>query len=133
MKAPFGVSTDSAQTGPSGKYKSRMPGLRLVLSLPAYGCLLPAMPEVHHAKVYFTGHVQGVGFRYQTMQVAREYEVSGWVENLDDGRVLLETEGTVDEVRDFVASIQERMGGLIRKTEVSESRREAQFQGFGIR
>ena len=91
------------------------------------------MPEVHHAKVYFTGHVQGVGFRYQTMQVAREYEVSGWVENLDDGRVLLEAEGTVDEVRDFVASVQERMGGLIRKTEVNESRREPQFRGFGIR
>jgi len=91
------------------------------------------MPEVHHAKVYFSGHVQGVGFRYQTLQMARGFEISGWVGNLPDGRVLLEAEGTADEVQAFVAGVQEQMQGFIRKTEMSEVKREAQFQGFGIR
>jgi acylphosphatase len=91
------------------------------------------MPEVHHAKVYFSGHVQGVGFRYTTLHVARGFEVSGWVQNLNDGRVLLEAEGRADEVRAFVAGVQEQLQGFIRKTELTEEKREAQFQGFGIR
>lgn len=91
------------------------------------------MPEVHHATVYFSGRVQGVGFRYQTLQVAKGFEVSGWVQNLTDGRVLLEAEGAVEEVRDFITAVQERMTGHIRKTELTEGRRPAQFQGFGIR
>ena len=51
------------------------------------------MTQVQHESVYFTGHVQGVGFRYAAMQVAREFEVSGFVRNLTDGRVLVEIEG----------------------------------------
>ncbi len=91
------------------------------------------MPEVLHATVYFSGRVQGVGFRYQTLHVAREFDVAGWVQNLPDGRVLLEVEGVAGQVRDFIAAVQERMTGFVRKTEQSEARRPAQFQGFGIR
>ena len=91
------------------------------------------MSEVLHATVYFSGRVQGVGFRYQTMHVAREYDVSGWVQNLPDGRVLLEAEGAGDQVRGFITAVQERMTGFIRRTEQTETRRVAQFQGFGIR
>ena len=91
------------------------------------------MPEVLHATLYFSGRVQGVGFRYQTLHVAREYDVSGWVQNLPDGRVLLEVEGAVVQVRDFIAAVQERMTGFIRTTEQTETLRPAQFQGFGIR
>ena len=91
------------------------------------------MPEVHHATVYFSGRVQGVGFRYQTLQLAREFEVSGVVQNLPDGRVQLEAEGTADEVRAFIAAVAERMEGYIRKVEQTEAARAPQFQGFGLR
>ncbi len=90
------------------------------------------MPEVHHVTAFFTGRVQGVGFRYQTLQVAKEFEVSGFVKNLPDGRVQLEAEGQAAEARDFVAAVQERMTGYIRKTEQSEGKRNATFQGFAI-
>jgi acylphosphatase len=88
------------------------------------------MPEVLHAVVFFTGRVQGVGFRYQTLQVAKEYEVSGYVKNLVDGRVQLEAEGTATEVRGFVAAVQERLTGYIRQTEQSERLSEPRFMGF---
>jgi len=91
------------------------------------------MTEVHHATVFFTGRVQGVGFRYQTLQVAKGYEVSGFVLNLPDGRVQLEAEGTKAEVRDFIVAVQERMEGYVRKVEQTETQRAAQFQGFSIR
>jgi acylphosphatase len=91
------------------------------------------MTEVHHATVFFTGRVQGVGFRYQALQVAKGFEVSGYVMNLPDGRVQLEAEGMVREVRDFIIAVHERMAGYVRKVEQTETQRAAQFQGFSIR
>ena len=91
------------------------------------------MPEVHHVTVCFTGRVQGVGFRYLTLQVAKEYEVSGFVRNLPDGRVQIEAEGAAGEVHDFIAAVQERMTGYIRQTEQQEAQRAPQFRGFSIR
>ena len=56
-------------------------------------------PSVVHLSVHFSGHVQGVGFRQATLQVAKEYEVAGFVMNLTDGRVRLEVEGAAEVVR----------------------------------
>jgi acylphosphatase len=91
------------------------------------------MSGVYHATVYFSGRVQGVGFRYQTLQVAKEFEVSGWVANLPDGRVQLEAEGQPVEVKDFITAVQERMEGHIRKVEQTTATRPPQYAGFTIR
>jgi acylphosphatase len=91
------------------------------------------MADVHHETVLFTGHVQGVGFRYTTLQVAREFEVAGLVKNLPDGRVHLEAEGAQRDVDAFVAAVEERMHGLVRKTERTAQRRPPQFSGFVIK
>ena len=91
------------------------------------------MSGVHHATIYFRGRGHGVGFRYQTLQVAKEFEVAGWVANLPDGRVQLEAEGPPDEVKDFVAAVQERMEGHIRKVEQSSDTRTPRYAGFTIR
>ena len=56
-------------------------------------------PSVLHLTAHFSGRVQGVGFRYTVYQVAKEFEVSGYVQNLSDGRVRLEAEGErVEEI-----------------------------------
>lgn len=91
------------------------------------------MPETHHEIAYFIGRVQGVGFRYTALQVAREYEVAGYVCNLPDGRVCLEAEGRPDEVDAYIKAVQERMHGNVRKVDRFTSRREPQFAGFVIR
>jgi acylphosphatase len=91
------------------------------------------MSDVHHESVCFSGRVQGVGFRYATLQVAREFEVAGFVCNLPDGRVQLEAEGGAAEVAAFVTALEERMHGYIRKTERSARTRPAEFSGFGIK
>lgn len=88
---------------------------------------------VLHASVHFTGHVQGVGFRYATLQVAKEFEVAGYVKNLPDGRVLLEAEGQPGVVEAFVTAVSERMHGHVRKVERMQQKRPPAFQGFEIR
>ncbi len=89
--------------------------------------------SVTHATVYFTGHVQGVGFRYTTLQVAKEFEVAGFVKNLADGRVLVEAEGRPRTLDAFVAAVEERMHGYVRKTERVQQTRAPLFHGFEIR
>ena len=91
------------------------------------------MPDVHHETVFFGGHVQGVGFRYSVLQVAKEFDIAGYVKNLADGRVQLEAEGKSGDVTAFVDAVQEKMHGYIRKVERSSAQRTPQFSGFTIR
>ncbi len=90
------------------------------------------MPDPHHAIVYFSGHVQGVGFRYTALQVAKEFEVTGRVGNLPDGRVQLEVAGNPDEVNAFVAAVEERMHGYIRRVERTSAKSPATYSDFRI-
>jgi len=83
--------------------------------------------------VHYSGRVQGVGFRYTVYQLAKGYEVAGYVENLADGRVRLEAEGAESEVREFLEAIANKMEGFIRKVEVEEHRGEPIHSGFVIR
>lgn len=91
------------------------------------------MAEVTHETVFFAGHVQGVGFRYSTLQVAKEFEVTGFVRNLADGRVEMQAEGTTADIDAFVDAVVEKMHGYVRKTERTRQRREPVFKGFTIR
>jgi acylphosphatase len=91
------------------------------------------MPEIHHETVFFSGRVQGVGFRYAALQAAKEFELSGFVSNLPDGRVHLEAEGSPGEVAAFILAVEERMHGHVRKVERQSASRPAQFSGFSIK
>ncbi|RKX29842.1 MAG: acylphosphatase [Verrucomicrobia bacterium] len=90
-------------------------------------------PPVFHLTAHFSGRVQGVGFRYTVYQVAKEFEVSGYVRNLADGRVCLEAEGRQSEVESFLETVRDRMDGLIREVEDTTDTRSAFFSGFSIR
>ena len=90
-------------------------------------------PSVFHLTAHFSGRVQGVGFRYTTYQVAKEFELSGYVQNLADGRVRVEAEGERAEVESFLKTLRDRMDGLIREVEETSEMRAAFFSGFSIR
>ena len=51
--------------------------------------------------------VQGVGFRYFTTSTAKEYEINGYIRNLDTGDVELEVEGHKNEVMKFLMAIKQ--------------------------
>ncbi len=61
-------------------------------------------------KYVISGRVQGVGFRYHAQRAARELGVTGWARNLEDGRVEVQGNGTVEVLNEFEARL--RMGPM---------------------
>lgn len=53
------------------------------------------------------GRVQGVGFRYFVQSVAVRETLSGWVRNLDDGRVETAAAGEADAIARFERAIRQ--------------------------
>ncbi|MFB6129500.1 MAG: acylphosphatase [Salinigranum sp.] len=54
------------------------------------------------AHVFVSGRVQGVFYRANTRDAAEERGLSGWVRNLEDGRVEAVFEGPADAVEGMV-------------------------------
>jgi acylphosphatase len=90
-------------------------------------------PTFQRREIYYSGSVQGVGFRYTTCHLASRHQVSGFVRNLPDRRVQVVVEGTLSEIRALMDDIARSMEGYIRKTEVRDLDATGEFQGFGIR
>ena len=84
-------------------------------------------------QVFYAGRVQGVGFRYQTRQLATGYTLTGTVRNLPDGRVELVAEGLEEELLAFRAGIREcGVGSLIDDEEELWTDACGGFRGFEI-
>jgi acylphosphatase len=83
-------------------------------------------------QVFYSGKVQGVGFRYTAQRIAGGFAVSGYVRNLRDGRVELLAEGEPDQVDAFLAAVARAMAGGIARAEVQEVAGQG-FRGFAIR
>ena len=84
-------------------------------------------------RVFYSGQVQGVGFRYTAKTVAAGFEVTGSVRNLPDGRVELIAEGRRDELEAFRSAIRDAgLSGLIRDEAVAWGDAQNALQGFEI-
>ncbi len=83
--------------------------------------------------IFYSGRVQGIGFRYTVKSLATGFDVSGTVRNLADGRVELSAEGTKEELDAFRRAIQDsEVGRFIRNEEVNWSEARGEFRGFEI-
>jgi acylphosphatase len=58
------------------------------------------MPAIH---VLVSGKVQGVFYRKHTQQTGQALGLTGWVRNLDDGRVEILAEGDAEALKNLVA------------------------------
>jgi acylphosphatase len=82
----------------------------------------------------FSGHVQGVGFRFTALDVAARFpDVTGFVRNTPDGRVEIVAEGVSHEVRGFVEAVNRAMAGYIHNVETYQAKATGEFSNFTIR
>jgi acylphosphatase len=84
-------------------------------------------------QIFYSGRVQGVGFRYTVKTVAAGFELTGTVRNLLDGRVELIAEGPREELEAFRQAIREAgLEHFIRNEDINWSEATGAFRGFEI-
>ncbi len=84
--------------------------------------------------VFYSGRIQGVGFRVTAEETAHRFGVLGWVKNLRDGRVELVAEAEEPALQQFLDAIQtSAMKNFIKEAEISWSGASDTFDEFEIR
>lgn len=83
--------------------------------------------------VFYTGRVQGVGFRQTAVGISRRFAVTGWVRNLPDRRVELWAEGTGPDVDAFLAAVRGHFANHVRDEAIDEAAATGQCESFEVR
>jgi len=84
-------------------------------------------------QIFYSGRVQGVGFRYVAKTTARGFDVTGTVRNLPDGRVELIAEGERAELEAFSQAIRESgVESCIKDEAVTWAGASGRMRGFEI-
>ena len=86
--------------------------------------------QVH---AYYSGSVQGIGFRFTCERLAEDLGIAGWVSNLSDGRVELRCEANEDTLKDFLSQISTIFSRYIQDTDVAWEPATGEFKDFGVR
>ena len=88
---------------------------------------------MHRRTYLFSGHVQGVGFRYTARHCAAGHDVTGYVRNLPDGRVELVMEGPDAEMDAVIEALAGEMGRNISRQTCDMTTATGEFKGFAVR
>ena len=88
----------------------------------------------NRAHIFYSGLVQGVGFRYTAKSLASKVGVKGWVKNLEDGRVEVVLEGRDDNLKTFLDEVDKSfVGHYVKNRQVNWEEPNKEFDGFDIR
>ena len=85
------------------------------------------------AHIHFSGTVQGVGFRYTTLSLAKLLLLTGWVKNLSDGRVEAIVEGPVETIEDLRSKLKVHFGSFLHDQQIEWLDFKNEFNDFLIR
>ncbi len=83
--------------------------------------------------IYFSGRVQGVGFRAATQRLARGSGVHGYVQNLTDGRVEVVATAEAVSIDRLIVRLKGLFGDGISDVQRLPGIGVEEFSGFGIR
>ena len=86
--------------------------------------------QVH---VFYTGRVQGVGFRFTSQDIAESLGICGWVKNLLDGKVEVVAEAEENILKDFLTRIKQYFSRYIQDSDIQWQAATGEFKDFGIR
>ena len=83
-------------------------------------------------EAFYSGQVQGVGFRFTAQRLAEALEVKGWVKNLPDGTVQLVAEGSEDGLNNLLTRLKEHFERVIEDARIAWQEPSGNFNEFRI-
>jgi len=83
--------------------------------------------------IYYSGSVQGVGFRFAVQSAARPLGITGWAKNLEDGRVEMVCEGGEAALDKILDKIKVVFDAYIRDVRIEAEKATGEFEGFDIK
>ncbi len=98
-------------------------------SNPPFPTRYPLKKQIH---AFYSGRVQGVGFRFTAREVADELGVLGWVKNLHDGMVEVLAEAEEEVLKEFLERINRCFSRYIQDTDIDWLAATGEFRDFGI-
>ena len=82
---------------------------------------------------YYSGSVQGVGFRFTAERLASALSITGWVKNLMNGRVELLCEGKESALKEFLEKLNNIFKQYICDSDIEWEEATGEFSEFDIR
>ena len=83
--------------------------------------------------VFYSGRIQGVGFRVTVRSIAEDLQVRGWVKNLPDGRVEVVAEAEEDAIKEFLHQISDSLPDYILDVKIKYLKASGQCKDFDVR
>jgi len=80
--------------------------------------------------IFFSGQVQGVGFRFTANSVARRYELTGFVRNTADGKVEILLQGEEEDIDDCIEDLQQTF--TVRNVQIEQVEPNSSYGDFRI-
>lgn len=92
--------------------------------------------KVVQVHILISGRVQGIGFRWWIQRKAQGLQLTGWVKNIEDGRVEVVAEGSEGKLTELIGLIKKKGGPMSASVDTLETEwneADSDFQGFEIR
>ncbi len=84
-------------------------------------------------EAFFSGMVQGVGFRFTARYLADKHRIKGWVMNLSDGRVKLVAQGSQKDLDKFLYDLRKSFKKYIADFQLQEKEPSEDCNSFQIK
>jgi len=88
------------------------------------------MKRIH---VFYSGRVQGVGFRFTAERIALSLGITGWVKNIYDGRVEIVAEADEKKLEKFLKEINSYFSNYIQDQDTDWQESTGEFKDFGLK
>lgn len=82
---------------------------------------------------FFSGMVQGVGFRFTTRMLANRHKIKGWVRNTPNGKVEMMAEGEKERLNEFLDDLRSEFQNYISDVDIKSLQLPEKYQDFQIK